>query len=104
MRWDAAIASDELLPASLREAMLTQHTPPSATGGGEGSWTFRGYGYGWRIGTVSGRRAYYHAGDNPGYRSLNAWLPDSQVTLAVLANDESADVLQVAAELLALAG
>ncbi len=104
LRWDAAIAAGELLPASLRAAMLTTHTTFGSASDGEGDWRYGGYGYGWRIGTVSGRRVYYHAGDNPGYLSLNAWLPDSRVTLAVLANDESADVLQVAAELLELAG
>jgi CubicO group peptidase (beta-lactamase class C family) len=103
LRWDAAIAAGELLPASLRAAMLTVQVMPDASTS-ESGWTFGGYGYGWRIGMVSGRRAYYHAGDNPGYLSLNAWLPDAQVTLAVLANDESADVLQVAAELLEQAG
>lgn len=103
LRWDEAVANDELLPAALRTAMLTPHaTLPAAESASvaEGGWMSAGYGYGWRTGSFAGRRAYFHAGDNPGYQSLNAWLPDQQLTLAVLANDESADILGVAAELL----
>ncbi len=102
LRWDEAVARDELLPASLREAMLTPHavirTTPRPTG-----WSLTGYGYGWQIGTVDGRRAYFHTGDNSGYLALNAWLPDEHITLAILANDEATDVLRIAASLLELA-
>jgi CubicO group peptidase (beta-lactamase class C family) len=101
LRWDEAIGGDELLPAAFREAMFTVHAPGSP--GGEGGWSYGGYGYGWRIGTYRGHRARYHAGDNPGYLSLNAWLPDDRVTLAVLVNDEATDILAVADGLLRVA-
>lgn len=64
-------------------------------------WSFSGYGYGWRIGTVASRRAYFHTGDNSGYLAVNAWLFDEQVTLAVLANDQAADIFR--ADMLELA-
>lgn len=102
LRWDEAIARGELLPAELREAMLIPHALAGSAMAREG-WSFTGYGYGWQIGTVDGRRAYFHTGGNPGYLSLNAWLPDEQITLAVLTNDEATDILQAATDLLELA-
>jgi CubicO group peptidase (beta-lactamase class C family) len=102
LRWDEAIASGELLPARLREAMLTPHALTGTTADRKG-WSFAGYGYGWQIGIVAGRRAYFHTGDNAGYLAVNVWLPDDQITLAVLANDEATDILQATDDLLELA-
>lgn len=102
LRWDDAIAGGELLPAGQREAMLTPHAVTGSAPGREG-WSFSGYGYGWQIGTVAGHRACFHTGDNSGYLAVNAWLPDERVTLAVLANDQAAGILQVATNLLELA-
>jgi hypothetical protein len=45
-------------------------------------------GYGVFLGTVAGRPARFHAGDNPGYTSLLAWLSDEDIDIAVLANDD----------------
>jgi CubicO group peptidase (beta-lactamase class C family) len=103
LRWDEAIANDELLPASLRAEMLTPAAVPGSAGT-RGTWSFTGYGYGWRIGAVAGRRAFFHTGDNPGYLSLNAWLPDEQITLAVLTNDQATDIFQAVNDMLELAG
>jgi CubicO group peptidase (beta-lactamase class C family) len=108
LRWDEAVANGELLPARLRETMLTPHALTGTAAGPEG-WSVTGYGYGygygygWQIGTISGRRTYFHTGDNSGYLAVNAWLPDEQITLAVLANDQATDILQVAVGLLELA-
>lgn len=99
LRWDEAIASGELLPAGLLEAMLTPHALTGSAGRREG-WSFTGYGYGWQIGTMAGRRAYFHTGDNSGYVAVNAWLPDEQIALAIVANDQATDILQIAADLL----
>lgn len=51
---------------------------------------------------VARRGAYFHTGDNSGYVAVNAWFPDEQITLAVLANDQTADILRIAADLLEL--
>jgi Beta-lactamase len=51
-----------------------------------------GYGYGYFLGTVGGHRARFHPGDNPGYQSFLAYLIDEQVTIAILCNDEEADL------------
>jgi len=103
VRWDDAIAHGELLPAGLLEAMLTPHPPTDSAASAERGWSFTGYGYGWRIGTAAGRRAYFHTGDNSGYLAVNAWLPDEQISLVVLANDQANDIIQVATDVLELA-
>ena len=46
------------------------------------------YGYGTFLGTVAGRPACFHAGDNPGYKSLLGWLREDDLDLAVLVNDD----------------
>lgn len=102
LRWDEAVASGELLPARLREAMLTPHALAGTAGSPEG-WSLTGYGYGWQTGTITGRRAYFHTGQNSGYLAVNAWLPDEQVTLAVLSNDQATDILRAVTDVLELA-
>jgi CubicO group peptidase (beta-lactamase class C family) len=54
------------------------------------------YGYGTYIGTLAGEPARFHHGDNPGFRSLLAWVPEAEVTLAVLSNEESVTVEDMA--------
>ncbi len=102
LRWDQAVACGELLPAGLREEMLTPHALTGSTAARKG-WSFTGYGYGWQIGTVDGRRAYFHTGDNSGFLAVNAWLPDEQITLAVLANDQATNIFQAVIDMLELA-
>jgi len=50
------------------------------------------YGYGTFLGRVKGQRARINPGDNPGYQSLLAYLPDSDTDIAVLCNLESPSV------------
>ena len=73
-------------------------TQPDAETGGDVA-----YGYGIFIGPIAGRPALYHPGDNPGFRSLLAWLPGTGTTIAVLANDESVDLEESASHLISAA-
>jgi len=50
------------------------------------------YGFGTFLGTVKGHRARINPGDNPGYQSLLAHLPDEDLDVVVLANDEAPSV------------
>jgi len=87
-RWDRALADGEILSETARQAMFTVHVP--AEDGTASLISTEGYGYGWFIGSASGgRRIYYHPGDNPGYRSINAWFPDDGVRLAMLSNEDT---------------
>jgi CubicO group peptidase (beta-lactamase class C family) len=54
----------------------------------DGRLEVSGYGYGHYIGTLDGRPAALHTGDNPGYKSLLGWLPDG-VSIVALFNDDS---------------
>ncbi|MDQ6900680.1 MAG: serine hydrolase [Candidatus Dormibacteraeota bacterium] len=94
-RWDAAPASGTLLSPTSRRAMLAIQAPDS---GGRLSGRRR-----LRIrlvrGRMSGRRAFYHTGDNR-FIALNAWFPGDDWRLIVLANDDSIDGELVIKELL----
>jgi CubicO group peptidase (beta-lactamase class C family) len=83
--WDRALADGEVLSDAARQAMFTAHVPAQDD---DGVIRTEGYGYGWFIGTASGsRRIFYHPGDQPGFRSFNAWFPADDVRLAVLSNE-----------------
>jgi CubicO group peptidase (beta-lactamase class C family) len=49
-----------------------------------------GYGYGTYTGMLDGRPVTMHTGDNPGFTSLVAWLPDDRIVIG-LANDDATD-------------
>lgn len=80
--------------------MLTAHVVAGDGSPADAAWTADGYGYGWWVGAVNGHRAYFHSGDNPGYLAFSAWLPDDDVRLVVLANEETTDLGQALTEML----
>jgi CubicO group peptidase (beta-lactamase class C family) len=72
--------------------MCTQHSPfREADRSPDGRLEVTGYGYGYGIGTLDGRSAALHTGDNPGYKSSVGWLPDG-VGIVALSNDDSIQV------------
>jgi CubicO group peptidase (beta-lactamase class C family) len=84
-----ALRTGELLSARALTAMRTPYAPiPENDSAPDDLVVPTAYGYGTFLGTVAGRPAYFHAGDNPGYKSLLAWLPDDDLDLAVLVNDD----------------
>ena len=93
-RWDRALAAGEILSEAARRAMFTVHAPVEDD---DGLVRTDGYGYGWFIGSAAGgRRLFYHPGDNPGFRSFNAWFPDDDVRLAALSNESATDHTPIA--------
>jgi CubicO group peptidase (beta-lactamase class C family) len=99
IRWDDALAAGELLSPDRRREMLTAHTPAGGPAQ-DGDWTADGCGYGWFVGSAAGRRAYFHPGDNPGYQAFNAWLPDDEIRLAILVNEDTVDLDGLLGEIL----
>jgi CubicO group peptidase (beta-lactamase class C family) len=85
-RWNEAIA-----PRSLLSTQHARVSPDLA------------YGYGLFVGSLAGRRAVYHMGDNRGFRALNVWLPDDETSVVVLANDDTVDVTAIARTLISRA-
>jgi CubicO group peptidase (beta-lactamase class C family) len=89
-RWDEALSSPgRLLSASSLASMFQPHARipeslPGATG-------HERYGYGWYLEERAGVEIQYHAGDNPGFHSLNVRLPKLGGVIILLANDEQSD-------------
>lgn len=71
--------------------------PPADSGAGAVDVT--GYGYGTFTGTILGRPARINPGDGPGYQTLLAYLPDAELDLVVLCNEEAPSVDAALAEL-----
>jgi CubicO group peptidase (beta-lactamase class C family) len=90
-RWDAALASGQLLPEQLLVRMFSPHT---ATPGGET------YGLGWYL---RGGRVAYHTGETVGFRTAIVRRLDARLTAIVLANRSQAAPLALAEALLAKA-
>jgi CubicO group peptidase (beta-lactamase class C family) len=100
-RWDRALASGEILSPASREAMFTVR---AAIDDDDPVVRTAGYGYGWYVGSLRGEHPLlYHTGDNPGFRSLNAWFPRDAVRLVLLSNEETTDVGPLLGELAAVA-
>jgi CubicO group peptidase (beta-lactamase class C family) len=100
-RFSAAVHTGSLLTARSRQALITPHAPFGDTQHSDDGWLDGdGYGYGHYVGSMAGHVAYFHTGDNPGYLSFNAWLPDHQAAIAVLVNDEATSIEQVLRRLL----
>jgi CubicO group peptidase (beta-lactamase class C family) len=78
-RWVRAVADGRLLGSASTAAMLAPQVPTPAG---------RHYGYGWFVGSLGRHRACFHTGDNHGFVSLNAWLPDAQLRVTLLSNDD----------------
>jgi CubicO group peptidase (beta-lactamase class C family) len=100
-RWDRALASGDILSPAARQAMFAVHAPVSDD---DPLIRTEGYGYGWYVGSLRGEHALlYHTGDNPGFRSVNAWFPRDSVRLVLLTNEETTGIGPLLAELVAVA-
>jgi D-alanyl-D-alanine carboxypeptidase len=79
-QWDAALYGDRVLAKASRDAMWT---PVRLTDG-----TAFGYGFGWLIDSLAGRRRTYHGGSLPGFSAGMVRYPDDSLTVIVLTNAE----------------
>ena len=96
-RWDRALASGGILSPASRQAMFAVHATVSDD---DPVIRTAGYGYGWYVGSLPGEHPMlYHTGDNPGFRSVNAWFPRDAVRLAVLSNEETTGMESLLGEL-----
>ncbi len=43
---------------------------------------------------------YYHSGHNSGFNSFNAWVPNANLSMSILTNDDSIDPQTIARTLL----
>ena len=84
--------------APSRTLSLVPHVPVPSRNEREQRIRVHGYRAGHFVGTVDGQPACVQPGDNPGYRSLALWLPESSTTVVALGNEETDDIEQVAAQ------
>jgi CubicO group peptidase (beta-lactamase class C family) len=96
-RFTAALHTKSLLTNESLHAMLTPH---ATLDDDDETLITTGYGYGMFTGIFAGQPAYYHPGDNPGYRSFAGWFPEQAASIVVLANDEGIDAIDLLRELL----
>jgi hypothetical protein len=96
-RWDAALYGETLL----KKASLEQAWTPYLLKDGKPT----GYGYGWGVSKLRGRRAIEHGGGIFGFSTYTLRLPDERVFVAVLCNSDSppADPGYLAKKIAALA-
>lgn len=80
-RWFAALSSCTLLGA---ESLRRMWAPPLLADGRSAR-----YGYGWWVGECQGRRAVEHYGSLPGYVNYLLALPDDDVLVVLLSNDDA---------------
>ena len=81
--------------AVLREDVAAKLWTPQATterSREDGPVVNHAYGYGTFLGHVKARPGRIHPGDNPGYQSLLAYLPDDNLDLVVLCNEDTPSV------------
>jgi CubicO group peptidase (beta-lactamase class C family) len=96
-RWNRYV-STALLSPSYRRRMFTSH---AAAGHSLGSWgKGDAYGYGTYLTTTESFRMAYHSGHNSGFNAFNARLPDKDLSIVILANDDSVDPQAIAKALL----
>ncbi len=99
-RYNTALHGGSLLSPGSLDAMTTGH---AVVRDDDDVLATNGYGYGVYLGTSRGHSVLYHPGDNPGYKSFDAWVPDYQASVVILSNDESDVLGDVVAQLLDVA-
>jgi D-alanyl-D-alanine carboxypeptidase len=78
VKWDASLETEKLLKKSSLEQMVT----PTETKKGEAA----GYGFGWYVEKVNGRRLIAHGGGLPGFSAQISRFVDDKLTVIVLTN------------------
>ncbi len=77
-KWDAAVASGEVLPLPV---MAQMWTPPVLPGG-----AVTDYGMGWMSQSVKGHRMIWHNGAIPGCMGFSGRFPDDHLSVVILSN------------------
>jgi CubicO group peptidase (beta-lactamase class C family) len=98
-RWIRALGSGPMLQEASRRTMFTSH----ASVGDDRTFSLISdihYGYGVFIGRTQGVPVIYHTGDNAGFKAMSVWLPENDLTVAILSNEESTDLESVVSRVL----
>ena len=82
-RWNAAVAAGKVVDRKLLDKAWTAYRLANGDD--------TGYGYGWRPATIAGERVIHHGGTVHGFTSHAMWLPERDLYVAILTNDQSLD-------------
>ncbi|HKV60097.1 MAG TPA: serine hydrolase domain-containing protein [Ktedonobacteraceae bacterium] len=94
--WNQSLMLHTLISQQTSDAMFTPHIPcPPAGPGGCLLPTDLGYGYGLFIAAEPQGRLIYHVGRIDGYLTYNGFYPASKLSVVVLSNLETTNVLQI---------
>jgi CubicO group peptidase (beta-lactamase class C family) len=100
-RWDTALSTEQLVPRAYLDQMFAPHVAiPDAqfTSFMNNSTSYSGYsyGYGWFVGgKLHGHPVNFHYGLIWGFSSINAQIPDNQITIIVLSNSDNVDPVEI---------
>ncbi|HEY3811777.1 MAG TPA: serine hydrolase domain-containing protein [Caulobacteraceae bacterium] len=78
LKWEDALFAGGVLSSASTKAMFTD-------------WG-HGFGYGWVTDKVAGHRAWWHNGHGPGFGAVVYRVPDLNLTVIVLSNDDEARI------------
>lgn len=81
LRWDVALRAGKVVPPALLKRAWTPRTLPDGT--------LSGYGFGWKLCTLAGRPTIEHGGFINGFQANLLRLPDDDLTIAVLVNNDA---------------
>jgi CubicO group peptidase (beta-lactamase class C family) len=98
-RWIRALGSGSVLSEASRRTMFAGQVAV----GGERTYSFASdidYGYGLLTGRTEGRPIVFHTGDNFGFKAMSVWLPEDDLAVAILSNEESTDLEPVVSRVL----
>lgn len=96
-----ALRGGDVLSSAAASQLWTPHST-LASPPGEDVVVIHAYGYGTFLGVIGGSPARIHPGDNPGYQSLLAYVPEHDLDIAVLCNEEAPSVTQALRQLTCL--
>lgn len=94
-RYSSALRAGELLTSRTRQALTAPHAPLGVEAYSLDWIGAHSYGYGNFTGSLAGRPAAFHPGDNPGYQSFSASIPDADTSIVVLLNDDVPDLREI---------
>jgi YVTN family beta-propeller protein len=97
--YDAALFGGRLVSQGTLQRMLAPRDPVVPPDAGIANARS---GYKWRIGTVFGHRVIYTTGNTWSFTTANFYLPQDDVTIAVISNDDQNDVEAIAVHLVDL--
>lgn len=103
-RFITALHTGGLLPETVQPVLYDTHVALGRPADPTTCIVTNRYGLGHFRGTIDGHFAYLHPGDNPGYQSLAAWLPEIDTVVVALSNDEAEDLEQSVVEFVRRAG